>query len=58
MDVLVAAFLAAWFGSLLFLWFMARRHSAEALRDVAVAVKAFPLAGLVAAVARGVRRGR
>lgn len=44
--------LVAWFGYLIFLAVICWRHGPSALRDAAEAIKAFPLAGLAAAVAR------
>lgn len=57
LGVLAVVYLGAWFSYLIFLFRLARNHGPKALRDAAVAAKAFPGASLAAAMARALRGG-
>jgi hypothetical protein len=51
-----AVYLAAWFSYLIFLFRLARNHGPNALRDAAVAAKAFPGTGVAWGIARALGR--
>lgn len=55
-GVFAAVYLAAWFGYLIFLFWLAKHHGPKALRDAAVAAKAFPGTGVAAGIARALGR--
>jgi hypothetical protein len=55
-GVFAAVYLAAWFSYLIFLFRLARNHGPKALRDAAVAAKAFPGTGVAMGIARALGR--